>query len=91
MDYTKIIEFQYPTAVTLKDYRLKDGGDGVVYISKWDENILGVQPTDKELSEIEASQEYQDWLSNFDPRTEKEKAIDAIIADYATSKLLERL
>lgn len=79
MNIPNIIKFKFPNSIELKDYIIQDNGNGP-FINYWNESILGKQLNEKELTIIESSQEFQDWL-NRDTRTERDKAIDAIIVN----------
>jgi hypothetical protein len=79
MNIPNIIKFKFPNSIELKNYIIQDNGNGP-FINYWNESILGSQPTEKELTVINDSIEFQNYLKR-DTRTERDKAIDAIIVN----------
>lgn len=61
------------------NYRVRNLGQGA-FIETWNEDVLGPEPEEAALEKFAASPEYAAWTLG---RTPREKALDALISDYA--------
>jgi hypothetical protein len=84
LNISSILLFKYPQARLLVDYQITDDGKGQ-FISLWNEKTLGPQPTVDDLTNISNSADYLNSILNPpDTRSERDKAIDALIVANQT-------